>query len=242
MEWIRYQGLQDYKKIDLQMNDLLSKIIENNAESKALLLEFNHIYTIGSNNGDKEFGQLIMHKNDPSNFKRKNCSDNVQYIEHIIHKDSAMACKIKVPIIVSDRGGKITYHGPGQRVVYPIINLPKTLIGKDVKKYVHYLEKLLIDILDYFGLEGFTMPGHVGIWVMHESKPHKIAAIGVRIRKWVAYHGFAMNINPDLTFFDEIIPCGIREYGVTSLKQIGIEPSMDEFDKILMNKMNQITI
>ncbi len=136
----------------------------------------------------------------------------------------------RFPVIQTGRGGQYTYHGPGQLVAYSMLDLAQR--GSDVRKYVHDLEQWIIDTLAEFGIQGERREGRVGIWV--DQGPNsdgirmeaKIAAIGVRIRRWVSYHGISINVEPDLEYFSGIVPCGIREHGVTSLVDMGITATM----------------
>ncbi len=139
----------------------------------------------------------------------------------------------KFPVFQSGRGGQYTYHGPGQRVAYVMLDL-KTR-GRDVKCFVHGLEGLIIDTLADFDIAAERRPGRVGVWMeTHDASgrpvERKIAAIGVRIKRWVSFHGLAINLNPDLSHFDGIVPCGIREHGVTSLHDLGKTISADALD------------
>ena len=138
--------------------------------------------------------------------------------EHILKK------KEGISIIQTDRGGNITFHGPGQLVGYPILDL--NFYKRSITWYMRELEQLMIDVLKEYGIEGSTKKGLTGTWV----KDHKIAALGVRISRWVTMHGFSLNINPDLDYYQDIIPCGIQGYGVTSMAMIMGEevPSIDE--------------
>lgn len=145
------------------------------------------------------------------------------------------------PVIYTGRGGKFTYHGPGQRVIYPIINLDVTNKDKDLKLYITQLEKWIILALTELGVKAFTIQGKVGIWVKNRQNiESKIGAIGIRVRKWVTYHGIAVNINPNLNNYSGIIPCGINDFPITSLEDIGINISMTEFDIILKKKFIEI--
>ncbi|MBC7218474.1 MAG: lipoyl(octanoyl) transferase LipB [Candidatus Caldatribacterium sp.] len=116
-----------------------------------------------------------------------------------------------------ERGGDVTYHGPGQIVGYPLLNL--RFWQKDVHAFLRALEEVLIEFLRVFGISGFRFPPYTGVWVEKEG-PKKIAAIGVAVKQWVTYHGFALNVSPELSFFRYIVPCGIRDFGVTSLREI----------------------
>lgn len=135
-----------------------------------------------------------------------------------------------IPVIESKRGGKITYHGQGQQIIYPVINLAAT---KDIKLYIHTLEMWIINTLRHYNLDAFKKDNLVGVWVLAEGQEKKIAAIGIRVRKWVAYHGIAVNISPNLQHFQNIIPCGLYNLGVTSLQQLKKDISFNNFNSIL---------
>ncbi|MBP7190635.1 MAG: lipoyl(octanoyl) transferase LipB [Rickettsiaceae bacterium] len=140
-----------------------------------------------------------------------------------IDKDS------EVPITHTGRGGKVTYHGPGQRVIYPLLRLSE----KDVKLYISQLENWIINSLADLHIESYIVPKRVGIWVNGPKGESKIGAIGIRVKKWVAYHGIAVNISTDISKYDPIVPCGITDAYVTSLKELGVDITMEEFDEIL---------
>lgn len=147
----------------------------------------------------------------------------------------------RFPVFKTGRGGEYTYHGPGQRVAYVMLDLKKRQNKPDIKKYVWQLEEWVIQTLLDFGVKGERREGRVGIWVvMPDGSENKIAAIGVRIRRWVTYHGVAINLNPDLSHFGGIVPCGIAEHGVTSLHDLGIEISMEDLDKSMKNKFKNV--
>lgn len=138
----------------------------------------------------------------------------------------------RFPVFQSGRGGQYTYHGPGQRVVYVMLDLKRR--GADLRAYVCRLEDWLIDCLAGFGVRAERRAGRVGVWVARDGgREDKIAAIGVRVRHWVSFHGIALNVAPDLTHFDGIVPCGIREHGVTSLADLGIAADMATVDAAL---------
>ncbi len=140
-----------------------------------------------------------------------------------------------LPVHRSGRGGQFTYHGPGQRVAYVMLDLQQR--GRDIRTYVGGLERWLIATLTHFGVRGERREGRVGIWVAREDgsvgSDDKIAAIGVRIRRWVSYHGVALNVDPDLAHFAGIVPCGVKDHGVTSLAALGINAPMSEVDAAL---------
>jgi lipoyl(octanoyl) transferase len=135
----------------------------------------------------------------------------------------------RFPVFKTGRGGQFTYHGPGQRVGYVMLDLKHR--GSDVRGFVHDLEEWLIRTLAAFNVKGERREGRVGIWVARSGgREDKIAAIGVRVRKWVTFHGVSFNVDPDLTHFTGIVPCGISEHGVTSLHDLGILVSMADVD------------
>jgi lipoyl(octanoyl) transferase len=135
----------------------------------------------------------------------------------------------RFPVFETGRGGQFTYHGPGQRVGYVMLNLKQR--KPDVRKYVHDLEEWLIRTLARFNVNGERREGRVGIWVVREgAREDKIAAIGVRVRRWVTFHGVSLNVEPDLSHFTGIVPCGLSEFGVTSLVDLGIPATMEDVD------------
>lgn len=143
------------------------------------------------------------------------------------------------PVYQTGRGGQYTYHGPGQRVAYVMMDLRKKQNEPDIKDYVWRLEDWLIRSLAELGVQGERRSGRVGIWVDEGGgRESKIAAIGVRVRHWVTYHGVSINICPHLSHFDGIVPCGIREHGVTSLQALGQEISKKELDNILIKQLD----
>ncbi|MDX1921495.1 MAG: lipoyl(octanoyl) transferase LipB [Alphaproteobacteria bacterium] len=144
----------------------------------------------------------------------------------------------RFPVYPTGRGGRYTYHGPGQRVAYVMADLRAR--GRDVRAYVQNLEQWVISALAEFGVKAAQREGRIGLWVEHNGREEKIAAIGVRIRKWVAYHGVAINVNPDLSHFAGIIPCGISSYGVTSLNALGIDVKMNQLDDALKSSWNRV--
>ena len=138
----------------------------------------------------------------------------------------------RLPVHRTGRGGRYTYHGPGQRIAYVMLDLRKR--GQDVRCYVHQLEEWIIRTLVRFEVRGERRDGRVGIWVVRPSgNEEKIAAIGVRVRQWVTYHGLALNVDPELEHYRGIVPCGIAEHGVTSLAELGVAATMEEVDSAL---------
>ena len=135
----------------------------------------------------------------------------------------------RLPVHATGRGGQYTYHGPGQRVVYAMLDLHAG--GGDLRAYVCALEQWIIDTLDRFNVRGERRDGRVGVWVERGGgREDKIAALGIRVRRWVSYHGIAINLDPDLSHYAGIVPCGIREHGVTSLVDLGIPATMADLD------------
>lgn len=149
---------------------------------------------------------------------------------------SAAAAELLDPrfdVVTAGRGGRYTYHGPGQRVGYVLLDLNRR--ARDARGFVHAMEGWVIATLAEFGVDGFRRDGRIGIWTIdRDGREAKIGAIGVRIRRWVTMHGFAVNLSPDLAHFDGIVPCGIAEYGVTSLARLGLAVSAEAWDRALL--------
>lgn len=145
---------------------------------------------------------------------------------------------LNLPVYHTGRGGQYTYHGPGQRVVYLMLDLRKR--GEDLRKYVADLEDWIIASLAEIGLPSKKREGRIGIWTIDKNnKEAKIAAIGIRVRKWITYHGIAINVKPNLEHYNGIIPCGIKEFGVTSLNELGYDIPYQKLDSILKSKFNE---
>lgn len=146
--------------------------------------------------------------------------------------DPAELLSRQFPVYETGRGGRYTYHGPGQRVGYVMLDLAKR--SRDVRCYVHSLEGWVIDALARFGVEARRAEGRIGIWCDNaQGQEAKIGAIGVRVRRWVTAHGLAVNVSPDLSHFGGIVPCGIAEFPVTSLAELGIDVTLRDFDEAL---------
>lgn len=145
----------------------------------------------------------------------------------------------RFPVHKAGRGGEYTYHGPGQRIGYVMLDLKQR--GQDVRRFVHDLEQWVIATLAAFDVVGERRDGRVGVWVVHDDgREEKIAAIGVRVRRWVTFHGISINVNPDLSHFSGIVPCGIQEHGVTSLHDLGIPAEMADVDAIMRRTFSAI--
>jgi lipoyl(octanoyl) transferase len=205
VEWITTDGLTDYEEALAFMENRVAGIINGAAAECVWLLEHPPLYTSGTS---AKAVDLV----DPNRF----------------------------PVYDARRGGEYTYHGPGQRVVYVMLDVGKR--GRDVRKFVKDLEYWIIATLDTFNVKGEIRDGRVGVWVQRHDKPlqadgsvaeDKIAALGIRLRKWVSFHGLSINVEPDLTHFDGIVPCGIRDHGVTSLVDLGLPVSMADLDVAL---------
>ncbi len=138
-----------------------------------------------------------------------------------------------IPVYNTGRGGRFTYHGPGQRVVYVLLDLKRRQKSPDIKLFVSALENWIINVLSDFSIKGFTSPGRTGVWVASGGEERKIAAIGIRLKKWVSYHGVAINVATDMSKFAGIVPCGIKEFGVTSLRELGINAGLENVDQAL---------
>ena len=140
-------------------------------------------------------------------------------------------------VIKTNRGGKHTYHGPGQKIVYFVLDLNKR--EKDIRKLISKIENCIMDILSEYKIKSYTDSNNIGIWVGKKNNSMKIAAIGIRVKKWIAYHGFSLNVSNDLTNYKKIIPCGIKDKGVTSLKEMGIK-NYDNINEIIVKKFLNI--
>lgn len=202
-EWRIEEGLTPYDKAVAFMEDRIAAIRAGTAADLVWLVEHPPLYTAGTSARPEEL-------TDPSRF----------------------------PTFVTGRGGQWTYHGPGQRVAYVMLDLTRPhgrVPARDVRCYVHGLEEWLIRALASFGVSGERREGRVGIWVADQAAhtEAKIAAIGVRLSRWVSWHGVALNVAPDLGHYAGIVPCGISEHGVTSLHQLGVLATMAEVDAAL---------
>ena len=174
-----------------------------------------------------------------SEIDKKNSNDLIWILEHeelytagTSSSENDILDK-SIEIIKTNRGGKITYHGPGQLICYFVIDLKKD--KKDIRKFISVLEKTIINTLKFYDIETFADKENIGIWYNDNSKIKKIAAIGVRVRKWIAYHGFSININNNLKKYDAIIPCGIKNKGITNLKNIKDQNYAELGDKLIEN-------
>ncbi|MBD1174690.1 lipoyl(octanoyl) transferase LipB [Pelagibacterales bacterium SAG-MED01] len=170
---------------------------------------------------------------------KKNSNELIWILEHedlytagTSYLDNEIIDK-KINIIKTNRGGKITYHGPGQVICYFVIDLKKR--NRDIRKFISLIEKTIIDTIKFYNIDTFADKNNIGIWYKNKSKIEKVAAIGVRVSKWIAYHGFSININNDLKKYDSIIPCGISDKGVTNLYEINKQNYENFDDKIIEN-------
>ncbi len=212
VEWITATDLVPYEEALTFMEDRVAKIASGEAQEAIWLLEHPPLYTAGTSAQSADL-------TDPDRF----------------------------PVYQAGRGGQYTYHGPGQRVIYVMLDLNKR--GRDVRKFVCNLEKWVIDTLAEFNITAERRTGRVGVWVTRPEKPanfdgsareDKIAAIGVKLRRWVSFHGISINVEPDLSHFDGIVPCGIREHGVTSLVDLGLPVTMMDLDLALMRQFEAV--
>jgi len=157
------------------------------------------------------------------------------YTAGVSSKTADLLAPDRFPVFQSGRGGQYTYHGPGQRVAYVMLDLTRR--ERDVRAFVGALEAWVIEALGAFNVQGQVRQGRVGVWVERKgldwSREDKIAAIGVKLRKWVSFHGISLNVEPDLGHFDGIVPCGVTEHGVTSLVELGLRVTMEEADAAL---------
>ncbi|WP_170446591.1 lipoyl(octanoyl) transferase LipB [Ruegeria arenilitoris] len=205
MEWKITDGLTDYDTAVAFMEARVAEIAAGTADECIWFLEHPPLYTAGTSAKPQDL-------TDPDRF----------------------------PVYASKRGGEYTYHGPGQRVVYVMLDVGKR--GHDVRRFVKQLETWVISALAEFNVHGEIREGRVGVWVQRKDKPltvsgepaeDKIAAIGIRLRKWISFHGISINVEPDLEHFSGIVPCGIREFGVTSLVDLGLPVTMADVDVAL---------
>ena len=174
-----------------------------------------------------------------SEIDKKNSNDLIWILEHqelytagTSSSENDILDK-SIKIIKTNRGGKITYHGPGQLICYFVIDLKKD--KKDIRKFISVIEKTIINTLKFYDIETFADKENIGIWYNDNGKIKKIAAIGVRVSKWIAYHGFSININNDLKKYDAIIPCGIKDKGITNLKEIKDQNYTELGNKLIEN-------
>lgn len=205
VEWITAPGLTAYPDALAFMETRADAIVKGTAQEAVWLVEHPPLYTAGTS----------------------------AKVEDLIDPD-------RFPVFAARRGGEYTYHGPGQRVAYVMLDVGRR--GRDVRKFVQDLEHWIIAALKEFNVHGEIREGRVGVWVTRPDKPltsdgliaeDKIAALGIRLRKWVSFHGLSINVEPDLSHFDGIVPCGIRNHGVTSLVDLGLPVTLDDVDVAL---------
>ena len=212
VEWIISKGLTAYPDALRIMEERANAIAAGDANEAIWLVEHPPLYTSGTS---AKVADLI----DPDRF----------------------------PVFEARRGGEYTYHGPGQRVAYVMLDVGKR--GRDVRKFVKQLEGWVIAALAEFNVDGEIRDGRVGVWVPRPDKPlmpdgsvaeDKIAALGIRLRKWVSFHGLSINVEPDLNHFNGIVPCGISEHGVTSLVDLGLPVTMNDVDVALRRTFDEV--
>jgi len=204
MEWIKSRNPLDYKIAIVRMEGIVDKIISGNEQETIWLLEHNEIYTAGTSTKD-------------------------------IHLENVKSA----PIIKTNRGGQLTFHGPGQRIIYLMVNLER--FSYDIRKYVSFLEQLIMNTLYEFNITTHRWDKAIGVWTYKsinskktiKKERQKIASIGIRVRKKISFHGISVNINPNLDFFDKIIPCGLEDSKATSAEDLGVKISYNDFDEVL---------
>ena len=202
IEWKHDKKLVDYRFAEKAMSKRVEGIISHYNTELIWFLEHNNIYTLGTS-----------------------------------AKTSDFKYEASIPIYQTKRGGQTTYHGPGQRIIYLLLDLRNG--KKDIKQLVWNIEQWLILVLKELGLSGYRIPGLIGVWVKDPNninadgtRDKKIAALGLRLKKWVTFHGLSFNVDPDLKFFNNINPCGISGKGVTSLQRLGVKIKMEDVDMI----------
>ena len=212
VEWITSDGLTDYRTAEAWMEARADAIAAGRAQECIWLLEHPPLYTAGTS-------AKLADLRDPERFD----------------------------VFATRRGGQYTYHGPGQRVVYVMLDVGAR--GRDVRAFVQQLEHWVIETLDTFNLRGEIREGRVGVWVQRPDRPlapdgttaeDKIAAIGIRLRRWVSFHGISLNVEPDLSHFEGIVPCGIVDHGVTSLVDMGLPVTMPDVDVALRQAFERV--
>ncbi|WP_290438864.1 lipoyl(octanoyl) transferase LipB [Roseobacter denitrificans] len=212
VDWIISEGLTDFRAAERWMERRAADIAQGRAAECIWLVEHPPLYTAGTSARQKD---LI----EPDRF----------------------------PVYPTKRGGQYTYHGPGQRVAYTLLDVGAR--GRDVRLFVQQLESWVISTLAQFNVTGEIRQGRVGVWVERPDKPKtatgalaedKIAAIGIRLRKWISFHGVSINVEPDLSHFNGIVPCGIAEHGVTSLVDLGLPVTMHDLDIALMQAFAKV--
>ena len=204
MEWIKSRNPLDYKIALIRMEGIVDKIISGDEQETIWLLEHNEIYTAGTSTKD-------------------------------IHLENVKGA----PIIKTNRGGQLTFHGPGQRIIYLMVNLER--FSYDIRKYVSFLEQLIMNTLYEFNISTHRWDKAIGVWTYKQinsikivkKERYKIASIGIRVRKKISFHGISVNINPNLDFFDKIVPCGLENSKATSVKELGVKVSYNDFDEAL---------
>lgn len=154
------------------------------------------------------------------------------------HADLLQGSKGAFPVYETGRGGQYTYHGPGQRIAYLVLDLQKR--NPDLRAFVKDLENIIIEFLRHFNIDSFTRDSRVGVWVKKGNSEAKIAALGVRVQKWVTSHGLAINVAPDLSHYSGIVPCGISQFGVTSMRDLGVDVTMGEVDEVLKTSFEKV--
>jgi lipoyl(octanoyl) transferase len=211
VEWVIQNGLLDYDKAISEMERLAGAIAIGHAQERVWLVEHPPLFTAGTSASD----------------------------EHLLNN--------ALPVHKTGRGGEHTYHGPGQRICYVMLDLNKR--KQDLRLYVATLEQWIINTLDHFNIKGERREDRVGVWVKRPEKPalpdgtpreDKIAAIGIRVRKWVTFHGISINVEPDLSHYEGIIPCGVEGHGITSLVDLGLPVTMEDLDIALKQEFEKL--
>ncbi|MFC2969749.1 lipoyl(octanoyl) transferase LipB [Acidimangrovimonas pyrenivorans] len=212
VEWRNWPGYVPYETALAAMEERVARIAAGEADEAIWLLEHPPLYTAGTS-----------------------------------ARPADLTAPDRFPVYSAGRGGQYTYHGPGQRVAYVMLDLNRR--GRDVRKFVHGLESWIIAALARFNVVGEVRPDRVGVWVTRPDKPpmadgspreDKIAAIGIKLRRWISFHGIAINVEPDLSHFDGIVPCGIREHGVTSLVDLGLPVTLEDVDLALRDTFEDV--
>ena len=215
--------------------------------------------TLKSNNIDWIFADDLVHFAEAfkymelavENIIAKKTNSKIWVLEHhpvitagISASDNDLLSSTDIPIYKTNRGGKYTYHGPGMKIIYLMLDLKEFFFPQqpDISRFVEFLEKWVINVLKHYEISAEIRKNRVGLWVNHNSCEKKISAIGIKVKRWVSYHGIAINIAPDLSNFNHIVPCGIKDFGVVSLQELGIinfdDNKFNDLLKIEYDKLN----
>ncbi len=227
IEFVTSEGLVDYPASVAAMEAQVAAIADGVGRERVWFLEHPPVYTAGTSAT-------------PDGLRRAETPAQAG-VQGDTGSQLALGLQ-SFPVYQTGRGGQYTYHGPGQRVAYVMLDLRRLYPEPDIKRFVHDLEQWIINTLQVFDINGERRDGRIGIWVVdpETGTEAKIAALGIRVRRGVAFHGISINVNPDLSHFDGIVPCGISEYGVTSFEKLGLYVTMADLDIALKKQFYNV--